>query len=250
MKKIITSDTKPEKDSQKFLDNQEIADQQDIADVQDFLSIQENVASYSDEELEGLFKNDSELAKDLDSAALLKQALSEQQEHTFSSADDDIIDVSEEWKTFAKEHYRPSHQWRKIAAISIGVALTSGIIFATASLQHHRDIRPSTAVAADTTLSNGKPGKNISSTIQTNTDSTSVKASDTPKVFENVELEAILAAMSRYYGKEVEYKSETAKHLHFHFEWNKMLNLEQNIMVLNSFEHVNIVLDHDKIVVE
>ena len=243
MKKIITSDTKSEKGNRKFLDKQ------DITDAQDFLSIQEDVASYSDEELEGLFKNDSELAKDLDSAALLKQALSEQQEHTSSSANDDI-DISKEWKSFAKEHYRPSHQWRKIAAISIGVALTSGIIFAAVSLQHQENNNFSTARVADSTILSEKQDKNIPSTIQTKTDTTSTPTSDISEVFENVELEAILAAMSQYYGKEVEYKSETARHLHFHFEWNKKLSLAQNVSILNSFEHVNIQLDHDKIVVE
>ncbi len=249
MKKIITSDTKSEKDNRNILDKQDMADVQDMADAQNFLNIQENVDSYSDEELEDIFQDNSELAKDLDGAALLKQALSEQQEHVASSADDDI-DVSEEWKNFAEKHYRPSHQWRKIAAISIGVALTSGIIFAAVSLQHHESKNPSTALAADTTILSEKKNKNIPSTLQAKTDTTSTKTSDISEVFENVELEAILGAMSQYYGKEVEYKSETAKHLHFHFEWNKKLSLAQNILILNSFEHVNILLDHDKMVVE
>lgn len=201
-----------------------------------FLDIQEHVDDYSDEELEELFE-DSDLEKELESAAMLKQNLSPSYD----------IDVSAEWKNFAKKHYHSTHQWRKIAAISIGVIVTSGIILAAVSLHHPRSEQRS-ALVADS-VKTQKEQKAISSPSP-KADTTAFKASEDIKVFDNVELEAILTAMSEYYGKEVEYKSDPARHLHFHYEWNKMQSLEQNITVLNSFDHVNIVLDDNKIVVE
>lgn len=244
MKKISTNSPKHEKrtsTSHHHVDDfQESLDNLDLPDVMKFLDIQEHADEYSDEELEELFKDD-DLKKDLESATCLKQS--------FSSSDSDDMDVSAEWQAFAKKHYRPAHQWRKIAAISIGVIITSGIIFAAVSLHHPRTEKAAVLIT-DSVKPQKEQGKATSLTLSSKPDSAAVKTSKTTEVFDNVELETILSAMSQYYGKEVEYKSETARHLHFHYEWNKKLSLEQNITVLNSFEHVNIVLDHDKMVVE
>ena len=232
MKKIITNIPSQEDDIQSSLHNQE------QPDVEKFLDIQEHTYDYSDEELEELF-NDSDLKKDLISAAILKQS--------YPSSDD--IDVSAEWQAFTKKHYHRTHQWRKIAAIFIGVVITSGIIFAAVSLHHPRSEQVS-ALVADSVKAHEEQGKASFMQLSSKTDTTSVNTSEATEVFDNVELETILTAMSQYYGKGVEYKSEDTRHLHFHYEWNKVLSLEQNITVLNSFEHVNIMLDHDKIVVE
>lgn len=141
-----------------------------------------------------------------------------------------------------KEHFNPTN-------MSIGIIITSGIIFAAVSL-HHSRTEQTPAIVADSIKAQKEQGKATSLPLSSKTDTTTVNASETIQVFDNVELENILSAMSQYYGKDVVYKSNSARHLHFHYEWNKMLSLEQNITVLNSFEHVNIVLEQDKIVVE
>lgn len=244
MKKISTNSHKQEKrtsTSHHHVDAfQESLDNQNLTDVMKFLDIQEHTDEYSDEELEELFKDD-DLKRDLESAACLKQS--------FSSSDSDDMDVSAEWQAFAKKHYRPAHQWRKIAAISIGVIITSGIIFAAVSLHRPRTEQTS-ALITDSAKVQKEQEKATSLTNSSKSDSTTIKTSEPTEVFDNVELESILNAMSQYYGKKVEYKSDAARHLHFHYEWNKRLSLEQNITVLNSFEHVDIVLEQDKIVVE
>lgn len=232
MKKIITNTLNQEDDNQEHLHHQ------DMPNPERFLDIQEHIDDYSDEELEELFK-DSNLAKDLESAAMLKQSL--------SPSDD--IDISAEWQDFAKKHYSPTHQWRKIAATSIGVIVTSGIILAAVSLRHPGREQTS-ALVADSVKTQVEQGKAIHSTLSSEQDTISTKGAESIEVFDNVELAGILAAMSQYYGKDVEYQTAAVRHLHFHYEWNKKLSLLQNIMVLNSFEHVNIKLEQDKIVVE
>lgn len=232
MKKIITNTHNQEDDILSSLHNQE------QTDVEKFLDIQEHIYDYSDEELEELFK-DSNLKKDLKCAVMLKQS--------YPCSDD--IDVSSEWQAFAKKHYRPIHQWRKVAAIFFGIIVTSGIIFAAVSL-HHPKSEQASAVVKDSQKAHEEQEKASSIQLTSKTDTTSVNTSEATKVFDNVELEVILTAMSQYYGKEVKYKSEGSRHLHFHYEWNKLLSLEQNIKVLNSFEHVNIMFENDMIIVE
>ena len=56
--------------------------------------------------------------------------------------------------------------------------------------------------------------------------------------------------MAKYYGVEVNFANETAKHIRLHFEWDQAKSLDDNIQVLNSFQQITITRDGNKIVVE
>lgn len=236
-------------------------------DSQKFLDIQENIATYSDEELESLFMQ-KELRDDLKSAALLKQALitvSAKEKAFDKDMNPDGIDVSAEWESFRQKHITANnnqqkniainsdnsiHQWRKIAASLIAVIMLSGIVFAAINLQHHSDKQDPKEAILDSTKSNQElVRKNITQNIPQNTDTIEV-SSRNPELFENVELETILTTMARHYDKQLIFKAETAKHLRLRFEWNKALSLQQNLAILNSFEHISITSEEDKIIVE
>lgn len=216
--------------------------------TQAFLDVQENLSQYSDKELEELFKNE-DLQEDLNCSAYIKQALVSE-ESTPDSAQDNDIDINGEWNQF-KQKYYPQHQhsWRKIAATVISIIMISGFTFAAILLQQNFHNQAHTSAAHSTSSKK----TSITTAQQQNRQETPTDSTLThqaaPVVFENTELAKILEEMGKYYGKQVIFKSEV-QHLRLHFEWNKELTLQQNITLLNSFNHINISLENNKIIVE
>lgn len=235
--------------------------------LQDFLDVQENLDQYSDEELEELFM-DKNLQDDLNSTALLKQAL-KSEELNERQTDDSDIDVNAKWNHFKQTYLNEdisseevsqsqtsreilissSHQWRKIAAAIISITMISGLTFAAILWQqryrNQQDTGSSNSIkenqiAADTT--------HIQNTLENKKDS-NITVSSTPILFDNAELGIIIEEMGKHYGKQVVFKSKT-EHLRLRFEWNQQLSLQQNLRILNGFQHINISLEDDKIIVE
>lgn len=217
------------------------------SDSQAFLDVQENPSQYSDKELEELFQNE-DLQEDLNCAAHLKQALLSE-ELAQHPAEDCDIDINAEWNHFKQKHYpQKHHQWSKIAAAIISIVLVSGFTFA-AIIWQKQSVNQQDAEIAHSNHENQETTDttNVQKTQEPKKDS--VLTSSAPVLFENAELEKILEEMGRHYGKQVVFKSDVL-HLRLHFEWNKELTLQQNLTVLNSFNHINISLENDKIIVE
>lgn len=235
--------------------------------LQDFLDVQENLDLYSDEELEELFV-DKNLQDDLNCTALLKQALKSEETNEHQNQDCDI-DINAEWNHFKQTYLNEdisseevshaqtcreilipsSHQWKKIAAAIISITMISGLTFAAILWQQRYRSQQDTGssnsikenqIAADTT--------HIQNTLENKKDST-ITISSTPILFDNTELGIILEEMGKHYGKQVVFKSK-AEHLRLRFEWNQQLSLQQNLQILNGFQHINISLEDDKIIVK
>ena len=217
------------------------------SDNQVFLDVQENPSQYSDEELEELFQNE-DLLEDLNCAAHLKQALLSE-ELAQHPAEDCDIDINAEWNHFKQKHYpQKHHQWRKIAAAIISIVLISGFTFAAIIWQKQNKNQQDTEIASPTRKNQeATDTTNVLKTQESKKDS--VLTSSAPVLFENAELGKILEEMARHYGKQVVFKSDV-QHLRLHFEWNKELTLQQNLTVLNSFNHINISLEDNKMIVE
>lgn len=234
--------------------------------LQDFLDVQENLDQYSDEELEELFM-DKNLQDAMNSTALLKQALKSEEINERQTHNCDF-DINAEWNHFKQTYLNEdisseevshtqtcreilissSHQWRKIAAAITSIVMISGLTFAAILWQQHHKSQQDTEsitstkenqVAADTV--------NTQNTSESKKDSTII--SSTPILFDNTELGIILEEMGKHYGKQVVFKSK-AEHLRLRFEWNQQLSLQQNLQILNGFQHINISLENDKIIVE
>ena len=228
-------------------------------DHRHFLDIQEDNSAYSDEELENIFKQ-QDMQEDLESAALLKQAV------VINTPEDDI-DIDAEWESFKRKNYpesdkalsrdaspkastKPNHQWRKIAASLAIAIMLSGIIYAAISWHRRSVTKPSIVASLDSTSQNKKQkSKDVASSPQENADTT-LTASSKPELFDNIELETILTALAKHYQKQLVFKTENAKHLRLRFEWNKALTLQQDISLLNSFEHISIREEGNQIIVE
>lgn len=234
--------------------------------LQDFLDVQENLDQYSDEELEELFV-DKELQDALNSTALLKQELKSEEinEHQTHNCD---FDINAEWKHFKQTYLNEdisskevshaqtcreilissSHQWRKIAAAFISIVMISGLTFAAILWQqHHKNQQDTESITSTKKNQVAADTVNIQNTSESKKDSTII--SSTPILFDNTELGIILEEMGKHYGKQVMFKSK-AEHLRLRFEWNQQLSLQQNLQILNGFQHINISLENDKIIVE
>lgn len=223
-------------------------------DIRQFLDIQDNLEQFSDEELKELFM-DKGLQDAFDNAALLKQAI--KSEDTNANKDlepglHDGINLNAEWESFKQKNYptaHPLHQWRKIAAAIIAAIMVSSVSFAFILWQqHHTEKQRSEQKDSLQAKSIATYPVTTKEAQTTKKDSTLAEPTD-PMLFDNVELKDILTEMGKHYGKQVIFQNNK-EHLRLRFEWNKQLSLQQNILILNGFEHINIVLEDNKIIVK
>lgn len=205
---------------------------------QRFLDAQEHPENYTDEEL-------NEILADADGLAQLKRAW------FFNAAKQSHVDVNAAWSQFCKHH----HAWRlrlplKIAAASIGIVCLASAAYAAAiglglarNPFHHI---PAQSVSTDTlkTTTIVKPCTNIKGTA--------LKVV-TPKphmvAFNDAKLSAILTQMAAYYHVQVTFTDAGTRNLRLYFEWDQQKSLDDNIMLLNSFQHIHITHEGNQLTI-
>ena len=159
-------------------------------------------------------------------------------------------DVDAAWQRFEQQHYSrclPVLSWKKVAASFVGLLLVSGIALAAihivrqTPLSSHGEDTNTAVPAGKTVVVPSGDGTDTS----LGSDSTAVA----PVVFDNVPLDQMLTEMSAHYGVETLFLSDSARHLRFYFVWNKEQPLQRVVETLNRFERLDIVIDHDKLIV-
>ena len=68
-------------------------------------------------------------------------------------------------------------------------------------------------------------------------------------VFDNVTLDSIAKDIAAYHHLEMDLQNEQTKQLRFYFVWKQEDNLQEVIEKLNMFEHVNMTVENDKLIV-
>lgn len=210
--------------------------------IQRLLDAQEHPGKYSDEEI-------NELLKEAEPLSDLKCAMTDEDTRK------EDIDVDAAWERFDQKHPKedqhPSHAWLKIAASFIGFLIVGAAAYAAmVSLGLVRNPFHQTTSAKTEIIAKQDTTKN-SKSIAASKDTVSTKEEAPQTIhFDNAELTTILGAMAKYYGVEVNFANETAKHIRLHFEWDQAKSLDDNIQVLNSFQQITITRDGNKIVVE
>ena len=223
------------------------------------LSMQEHPERYSDEQIQQMLDDDSDLAELLEQVAWTKQAFVKQE------ADEEVVPVEEEWRKFSANHaeeldtiVRDNESGAKTAFIRrltglfpskfvasfVGVLVTASLAFAAIHIvrmasinrqavqteqhvsSHPNDILPTDTIKSDTVI-----------TVQ-------------PIVFDNVPLEKMLAQIATQYQKGVEFNNDEARQLRFYFVWKPNEGLEVTLHRLNLFESITIELKDNKLVVE
>lgn len=223
-------------------------------DIRQFLDIQDNLEQFSDEELKELFM-DKGLQDAFDSAALLKQTIKSEDSNTNKDLEPglhDSINLDAEWESFKQQNYptaHPLHQWRKIAATIIAAIMVSGVSFAIILWQQQHAKKQMTEQTESIQDKSNATYSITKKEAQTTKKDSTLAEPSTPMLFDNVELKDILTEIGKFYGKQIIFQNDK-EHLRLRFEWNKQLPLQQNILILNGFEHINIVLEDNKIIVK
>ncbi len=223
------------------------------------LSMQEHPELYSDEQIQQMLDDDSELAELLEQLAWTKQAFVKQE------ADEEVVPVEEEWREFSANHAeeldaisRDDESGAKTAFIRrltglfpskfvasfVGVLVTASLTFAAIHIVRLSSINRQ-AVQTEQHVSSHPNDILPTDTLKSDTVTTAQSI-----VFDNVPLEKMLAQIATQYQKEVKFNNDEARHLRFYFVWKPNEGLEVTLHRLNLFESITIELKDNIIVVE
>ena len=223
------------------------------------LSMQEHPERYSDEQIQQMLDDDSELAELLEQLTLTKQAFVKQE------TDEEVIPVEEEWRKFRASHaeeldtiVRDNESGAKTAFIRhltgiipskfvasfVGVLVTASLAFAAIHIVRLSSINRQ-AVQTEQHVSSHPNDILPTDTLKSDTVTTVQSI-----VFDNVPLEKMLAQIATQYQKGVEFNNDEARHLRFYFVWKPNEGLEVTLHRLNLFESITIELKDNMIVVE
>jgi len=219
--------------------------EQDKANL--LLDMQEHPENYTDEQLASMLAEDPELAEMLETAAKTKQAMMK------AKVDNETLPMDELWEQFAAEHAdefdapkakRVQMPMRKVAAMIAGIILTAGVAFAAIQIVRHVN-QPA---PEPTQIEAPAPKPQEKQKVKEEPTDSVVAAK--PVIFDNVELDKMLATMAKHYDAEVEFENDDARTFRLYFTWKPNETLEHEIERLNQFESINIELIDHKITVK
>lgn len=118
------------------------------------------------------------------------------------------------------------------AAVFIGVLMLSGIAWAAIRLGNH---------------AGGKPAEAETEIIQP---MQPVETDGNIVYFDNVRLDSVLDVVALHYQKQVDFRSDQLRLLHFHIEWNQAAPLSDFITLINNFEGITLREEQDTIIAE
>lgn len=158
---------------------------------------------------------------------------------TQNEIDDETIDI--EWKRLSASSAR---RWLRVAAMFIGVLMISGMTIAAVHLVRNAVGVDTKAPTQETPITDSHQPALSTDTIKSDT---IVKAESV--VFDNVTLDSIAKDIAAYHHLEMDLQNEQTKQLRFYFVWKQEDNLQEVIEKLNMFEHVNMTVENDKLIV-
>ena len=158
---------------------------------------------------------------------------------TQNEIDDETIDV--EWKRLSASSAR---RWLRVAAMFIGVLMISGMTIAAVHLVRNAVGVDTKAPTQETPITDSHQSALPIDTIKSDT---ITKAESV--VFDNVTLDSIAKDIAAYHHLEMDLQNEQTKQLRFYFVWKQEDNLQEVIEKLNMFEHVNMTVENDKLMV-
>ena len=158
---------------------------------------------------------------------------------TQNEIDDETIDV--EWKRLSTSS---SRRWLRVAAMFIGVLMISGMTIAAVHLVRNAVGVDTKAPTQEAPITDSHQSALPIDTIKSDT---ITKAESV--VFDNVTLDSIARDIAAYHHLEMDLQNEQTKQLRFYFVWKQEDNLQEVIEKLNMFEHVNMTVENDKLMV-
>ncbi len=130
-----------------------------------------------------------------------------------------------------------------VAANIIGVLMLSGIAYAAIHIISNVGVNMKSQPQETQVLSQ-QPQRPTQS-IEEITDSI-----PQTRIFENVPLDEVASELALYYNKVVDIQNAQAHDLRLYYKWERKDELESIVRDLNHFDHVNLVLEDDKLIVK
>lgn len=130
-----------------------------------------------------------------------------------------------------------------VAANIIGVLMLSGIAYAAIHIISNVGVNMKSQPQETQVLSQ-QPQRPTQS-IEEITDSI-----PQTHIFENVPLDEVASELALYYNKVVDIQNAQAHDLRLYYKWERKDELESIVSDLNHFDHVNLVLEDDKLIVK
>lgn len=137
----------------------------------------------------------------------------------------------------------PQRRWIQVAAAFIGVLMLSGIAYAAIHIISNVGVNMKSQPQETQALSQ-QPQRPTQS-IEEITDSI-----PQTRIFENVPLDEVASELALYYNKVVDIQNAQAHDLRLYYKWERKDELESIVSDLNHFDHVNLVLEDDKLIVK
>ena len=200
---------------------------------------------YSEQEIMGAINHDEETREFYRQLVAIRRARSRRHSAEYP------VDVDGAWQQF-EQRYMPQPKrerpWLKMVATLAGILLVSGIAWAAVyAVRHYVTDKPK---ATTETVTPAAPTEAPVTTVEVaKSDSISTAAME-PVIFDEVTLGQMLDEIAAYYGKEVAFKNDEARHLRFHFVWNKADGLDKVLEDLQHFESVDVEQKDDLLIVQ
>lgn len=137
----------------------------------------------------------------------------------------------------------PQRRWIQVAAAFIGVLMLSGIAYAAIHIISNVGVNMKSQ-PQETQILSQQPQRPTQS-IEKITDSI-----PQTRIFENVPLDEVASELALYYNKVVDIQNAQAHDLRLYYKWERKDELESIVSDLNHFDHVNLVLEDDKLIVK
>lgn len=169
---------------------------------------------------------------------------SEEQIETMMDDLDRLPDVDVAWQEFQQTGQSSPRRWLKAAASIIGVLMLSGIAYAAIHI-----ISRNAGVDEETPT---HEVQNINSPLNDDAIVETFTTDSIPqtRIFENTPLDEMVSEIAHYYNKVADIQSKEAHELRLYYKWDPKDALENVVDDLNHFDHVNLAIEDDKLIVK
>ena len=169
---------------------------------------------------------------------------SEEQIETMMDDLDRLPDVDVAWQEFQQTGQSSPRRWLKAAASIIGVLMLSGIAYAAVHI-----ISRNAGVDEETPT---HEVQNINSPLNDDAIVETFTTDSIPqtRIFENTPLDELVNEIAHYYNKVADIQSKEAHELRLYYKWDPKDALENVVDDLNHFDHVNLAIEDDKLIVK
>lgn len=204
----------------------------------------EHPERFSDEELDMLFQDSN--VRDL-YATMNKTA------NLLTKEPD--LDIDVEWRRFVSKNLdrkviRTSFFFnRHVAAVVVAIVASIAVVAASIGFKHAFE---SSDPKKESVIE--KQASSVTPHITERSEPDSIQQKNLPipetKVFKDETLENIILDISEYYGVSASFKTPVSKELRLYFKWEQSQQLIEVVEQLNNFEHIDIVLNENVLIVE